>query len=158
MTWLVDPPGGASNHTFQPKYFVTKEEAMNVAATYPPHTRVIHLEGLEEPVSMAESNAVHTASSICTEAARLVGGNRAVAHGDPAINFRNTAHLWNGFLAVKRQRDGADAPLNAHDVGCLLELLKIARRYCGSFNIDDYVDAAGYAGCAGEIAAATDWH
>jgi hypothetical protein len=36
-----------------------------------------------------------------------------------------------------------------------MELFKIARRHSGSYNADDYVDAAGYAGCAGEIAAAT---
>ena len=34
----------------------------------------------------------------------------------------------------------------------MLETFKIARRYSGSHNVDDYVDGAGYAGCAGEIA------
>jgi hypothetical protein len=34
----------------------------------------------------------------------------------------------------------------------MLEALKIARRYSGAHNIDDYIDGAGYAGCAGEIA------
>ena len=31
-------------------------------------------------------------------------------------------------------------------------LLKIARTQAGSFNLDDHIDAAGYAGISGEIA------
>ena len=42
--------------------------------------------------------------------------------------------------------------LDALDVANMLEAFKIARRYSGSHNIDDYVDGAGYAGCAGEVA------
>jgi hypothetical protein len=34
----------------------------------------------------------------------------------------------------------------------MMEGMKIARRYSGSHNVDDYVDGAGYAACAGEIA------
>ncbi len=42
-------------------------------------------------------------------------------------------------------------PLDAHDVANLMEGMKIARRYSGSFNVDDYIDGAGYAAVAGEI-------
>jgi hypothetical protein len=35
-----------------------------------------------------------------------------------------------------------------------MELLKVGRRLCGSFNPDDYIDGAGYAAVAGEIGAA----
>ena len=32
-----------------------------------------------------------------------------------------------------------------------MEGLKIARRYSGGFNADDYLDGAGYAACAYEV-------
>jgi hypothetical protein len=35
----------------------------------------------------------------------------------------------------------------------MMEGMKIARRYHGAFNIDDYVDSAGYAAVAGQIMA-----
>jgi hypothetical protein len=38
-------------------------------------------------------------------------------------------------------------------VANLMEGLKIARRYTGKFNADDYIDGCGYSACAGEIAA-----
>lgn len=96
-----------------------------------------------------------TAEQFCTEAARLVGGPRAATHGDKSINFQNIAELWNGYWRIKcRVNDERlSTPFDAHDVGCMMELFKIARRFSGSFNADDYVDAAGYAGCTGEIAA-----
>jgi hypothetical protein len=103
-----------------------------------------------------------TAASICADAAALVGGDRQVTHGDKTINFQNTADLWNAILQAKARRCGwttrsfveaLDAlALDALDVANMLEAFKIARRYSGSHNIDDYVDGAGYAGCAGEVA------
>jgi len=106
-----------------------------------------------------------TAASICADAAALVGGDRQVTHGDKTINFQNTADLWNAILRAKARRAGWPADeaamrfvtldafaLDALDVANMLEAFKIARRYSGSHNIDDYVDGAGYAGCAGEIA------
>ena len=37
-----------------------------------------------------------------------------------------------------------------------MNLLKIARTQAGKFNLDDYIDAAGYAAIAGEIAQARE--
>jgi hypothetical protein len=91
------------------------------------------------------------AAKICTKAGELVRGDRAALHGDKAINLQNIAHIWNAILVAKTVRDGHRG-LNALDVANMLEALKIARRYAGSHNIDDYIDGAGYAGCAGEIA------
>jgi hypothetical protein len=98
-----------------------------------------------------------TASTICARASDLVGGDRAVTHGDKMINFANTAGLWNGILEAKARKAGWPAHdvfvvLDALDVANMLETFKIARRYSGSHNVDDYIDGAGYAGCAGEIA------
>jgi hypothetical protein len=89
-----------------------------------------------------------TAASICADAVALVGGDRQVTHGDKFVNFKNIALIWTAILQAKPM----PAPLDALDVANMLEAMKIARRYSGSHNIDDYVDGAGYAGCAGEIA------
>jgi hypothetical protein len=97
-----------------------------------------------------------TAGAICITAAELVTGSRQVTHGDKTLNFQNTADLWNAIIRAKSRRSGWPPPggvtLDAIDVANMLEALKIARRYSGTHNIDDYVDGAGYAGCAGEIA------
>ena len=96
-----------------------------------------------------------SAAYFCSEAARLVVGPRSATHGDKLTNFANIAELWNGYFRIKcRMADERlVTPFTAHDVGCMMELLKIARRFSGTFNADDYIDAAGYAGCTGEVAA-----
>ena len=102
-----------------------------------------------------ESCAPLRASDFCVEAARLVAGPRNMTHGDKEINFECTALLWEAYLIARSLSDTSEPGwrLDAIDVGNMMELMKIARRLNGTFNADDYVDAAGYAGCTGEIAA-----
>lgn len=90
------------------------------------------------------------AKEIAAKASELVGGDRNNIHGNMIATFSNVAAVWNGILRAAGK--APPAPLDAHDVANLMEGLKIARRYGGSYNIDDYVDGAGYAACAGEIA------
>ena len=92
------------------------------------------------------------AADICAEAGRLVAGDRARHRGDVVVSFATIAHLWNAWLDARRLARGADMPLEAEDVATMMELLKIARRLGGRLDADDYVDGAGYAACAGEIA------
>lgn len=87
------------------------------------------------------------AAELVTRAAGLVGGDRAATHGPKLENHQNIADLWNAYLG--RQ---LNAPIKASQVALMMALLKIARTKCGAMNLDDYVDLAGYAGCAGEIA------
>lgn len=91
------------------------------------------------------------ASDITKAAMDLVGGDRARTHGDKTENHEVIASFWNAWLHSRRS-----GPLDAHDVANMMELLKIARRLRGAFNLDDYVDGAGYAAVAGEIGAAKD--
>jgi hypothetical protein len=83
------------------------------------------------------------AKGILTKAADLVGGDREKTHGKKRENMENIAALWTGYL---------DVSVTALDVANMMVLMKIARTKSGSHNPDDYIDAAGYAGCAGEIA------
>ena len=92
-----------------------------------------------------------TAKAIASRAAELVGGDREATHGNKTRSHANIAAVWNGILCAAGKAPAF--PLDAHDVANLMEGLKIARRYSGKFNVDDYVDGCGYAACAGEIAA-----
>lgn len=91
------------------------------------------------------------AQEITNKASELVSGDRAKTHGDKTDNHQRIADLWNGFLAAANKRPFR--PLDAHDVANMMECLKIARRYTGDFNPDDYVDGAGYSAVAGEVRA-----
>lgn len=97
------------------------------------------------------------ASEICVEAAKLVGGDRAKTHGDKMQNMQNIADAWNAIVRAKARKAGwpvhdVFVNLDALDVANMLEAMKIARRYSGAHNLDDYIDGAGYAAVAGEIA------
>lgn len=90
------------------------------------------------------------AAEIATRAAELVGGDREKQHGTKFENFSKISTLWNAYLAIRRD---PGAPLDALDHAHLMVLLKIARTQLGAYNPDDAIDMAGYAACAGEIAA-----
>ncbi len=89
------------------------------------------------------------AHEILLEAATLVAEVRARQHGDKEENFAAIAKGIQWWMEI---RPDPTAPISAWDVGNMWEIAKIARRVNGSHNIDDYTDAAGYAGCTGEIA------
>jgi hypothetical protein len=75
-------------------------------------------------------------------AAKLVSGDRAKKHGDMFHSHDRIAKFWSAYL---------EKNIDAHDVACLMALLKIARTQCGETNSDDYIDMAGYAAIAGEL-------
>lgn len=91
------------------------------------------------------------AGDIAKKASRIIDGARETTHGPKLLNHEKIASVWNGILAAADKSPAH--PLDAHDVANLMEGLKIARRYCGAFNVDDYIDGCGYAAVAGEIAA-----
>ena len=75
-------------------------------------------------------------------AASLISGDRARKHGDMFLSHDLIAKFWSVYIGKA---------VEAHDVACLMALLKIARTQCGETNPDDYVDLAGYAAIAGEL-------
>jgi hypothetical protein len=80
---------------------------------------------------------------ILEEAHKLVHGDRATTHGDALENHTAIAAMWNGILMARGNPEMR--PLDAHDVANMMEAMKLARRYTGKHNPDDYIDAAGYA-------------
>jgi len=93
-------------------------------------------------------SATASAADLARKAADLVGGDRDRQHGAKDDNFSRIASLWDAYLHTRRTR----GPLTAVDVGHMMVLMKVARTQSGALNMDDYVDMAGYAACAGEIA------
>jgi len=93
-----------------------------------------------------------TAREIAQRAAELVSGDREAQHGDKMNNFSNIAALWNAWIDVQQDMHGKEVALNVEDVAAMMVLLKLARTVTGKQNLDDYVDACGYAACMGEIA------
>ena len=84
------------------------------------------------------------AKDVCRRAADLVGRDRARQHGDARLLHKRIAALWSAHLGHS---------ITPHDVALMMLLLKIARTAGGTPNPDNYVDAAGYAGIAAELAA-----
>jgi hypothetical protein len=102
-----------------------------------------------EAAGVAVDTLPRRAVDIAGKAASLVGGDRDRQHGAKHDNFRRIAGVWNAWLSIRKE---PSAPLDAHDVGCMMALMKLARTQSGALNVDDYVDACGYAACAGEVA------
>ena len=90
-----------------------------------------------------------SATDIAAKAADLVGGDRDRQHGAKYDNFARIASMWNAWLKIRKE---PGAELDAHDVGMMMVAMKLARTQSGAHNPDDYVDACGYAACAGEVA------
>lgn len=86
-----------------------------------------------------------TRKEILDEAIRCTTGQREQDYGSPEDNFNQIARLWNAYL-----EEGIK--LTAVDVANMMILLKMARSMSGT-HIDNWVDIAGYAACAGEIEA-----
>ena len=83
-----------------------------------------------------------TREEILTAAKQCVCGEREEDYGTPEDSFGLIGNLWSTYLGVE---------ISAKDVAVLMALLKIARIKTDTKS-DSYVDLAGYAACAGEIA------
>lgn len=77
-------------------------------------------------------------------ATAYVTKDRAADHGDMEDNFATIAALWSVYLS---------ATVTAHDVASMMVLLKIARIRQNPSHADNWIDAAGYAACGGELVA-----
>jgi len=89
------------------------------------------------------------------EAAHVcVCGERKHDYGKPEDNFTTIGLLWSVYLNAAHPEYTKALPyngINAKDVATMMALLKVARIATGSSQ-DGFVDLAGYAACAGEIA------
>jgi len=101
------------------------------------------------PRPSSQSRLPEDAAALLARASTIVG-EREGQHGTKVANHAAIAAVWNGILKA-RSINGHEGELLGSDVANLMEGLKIARRYSGGFNPDDYLDGAGYAGVAYEV-------
>lgn len=92
-----------------------------------------------------------TRKQILTEAQKCVCGKREQDYGTPENNFKTIGELWKTYLFASHPSTCAELTITAKDVGIMMALLKVARIATGNAT-DSFVDLAGYAACAGEIA------
>ncbi|MDD4564823.1 MAG: DUF6378 domain-containing protein [Eubacteriales bacterium] len=90
---------------------------------------------------MKRAEILQTASGYVTK-------DRESQYGSPEDNFKIIAELWDIYLKGCAE----DGPITAEDVAIMMALLKIGRIASGQKKSDNYIDLAGYAACAGEIA------
>ena len=82
-------------------------------------------------------------TEILKKANECVTGSRQQDYGEVENNFINIARLWAAYL---------ETGISAVDVAMMMAMLKIARIKSGRYHEDNFIDLAGYAACAGEIA------
>ena len=88
-------------------------------------------------------------AEILAEAEKCVCGQREQDYGSPEDNFNTIARFWTAYLQAANK--GKAPAIYAKDVAAMMALLKVARIARGD-TPDSFVDLAGYAACAGEIA------
>ena len=107
----------------------------------------------EIPETAAETNEdaaiERIRAQILNEARDIICSDRNKQYGEPEDNFAVIGELWSQYL--RRAKDVA-IDLNGYDVGMLMALFKIGRLETGTPKRDNFVDLAGYVGCAAEIA------
>jgi hypothetical protein len=99
-------------------------------------------------MSQETSPSVARRASIINEISKATLVDRCKTHGDAEDNFNDIATFWNVQLKGKLK-----APLTALDVATMMVAMKLCRAACNPDHIDHYVDAGGYAVCAGGILA-----
>ena len=93
-------------------------------------------------------------SEILDAAKKCVCGQREQDYGKPENNFETIGLLWGVYLRAAHPevcKVFAPNDITPKDVGAMMALLKLARIAAGS-TADSFIDLAGYAACAGEIA------
>ena len=106
-------------------------------------------EGLISKPEQPEINFIKTErtdeverKTILETAKRYVCNDRNNQYGAPEDSFKAIADLWAGYLGTE---------ISAKDVAAMMVLFKMARVRTGAGKSDNWIDAAGYCACGGEI-------
>ena len=88
---------------------------------------------------------------ILKTAEEIVTKDRNVQYGEPEDNFAVIAEYWSTYLS--QHNGGRAVLLTPMDVALMMVLFKLGRLTTArAVTLDNFVDAAGYVACAGEIA------
>lgn len=99
-----------------------------------------------KPTKPSEAKQPTTRKTILDAAEKCVCRDRQDTHGKPEDSFGAIADLWTAYLDIGRD-------ITPVDVAQMMILLKVGRAKENPKHQDNWVDMAGYAACAGEIAA-----
>lgn len=97
---------------------------------------------------------------ILDTAKKCVCGEREQDYGKPEDNFKTIGLLWGVYLRAAHPELAkiiSPVGITPKDVAVMMALLKVARIATGD-SPDSFVDLAGYAACAGEIATQSGGH
>ena len=96
-----------------------------------------------------ESKQILNRKEILEQALEIVTHDRNKKYGEPEDNFGMISDLWTTYL---NGYFGSTISISPEDVAVMMCLFKIGRMASGEYSPDSYVDLAGYAACAGEVA------
>lgn len=82
-------------------------------------------------------------AEILDTAKQYVMIDRNDTHGEPENSFGLISAYWSAHLGRN---------IKSSDVAVMMTLLKLARIQTNSANADNWIDAAGYMACGGELA------
>lgn len=85
---------------------------------------------------------------ILLQAIRCVCGDRDQDYGSPEHSLSAIGRFWADYI---RSKYGAEVPLTGADASAMMVLFKMARVATGHGKADNWIDAAGYAACGGEL-------
>lgn len=89
-----------------------------------------------------------TRGEILENSCQIITSDRNKQYGEPEDNFSVIASYWETYLVHKY----GIGIITSQDVANMMCLFKLGRITTGSNKVDNYIDLAGYAACAGEIA------
>ena len=144
-----DSTGTLSSTVVQDHSVYITEEELIAAAKGSNGLKIDHVVGsiksTTPKISAAKlfSPAATSRSGILAEASRVVTSDRTAVHGKPEDSFGKLAAVWSALLGVE---------LTSSQCAMLLAALKIVRASDNPTHLDNWVDLAGYAACAGEAA------
>lgn len=87
-------------------------------------------------------------------ARQCVCNDRERDYGAPDRSLTVVANLWTAYVNATNTLDKDERPveITAEEAAVMLALLKVGRIAAGSAKEDNYIDLAGYAAIAGELA------
>lgn len=97
-----------------------------------------------------------TREEILNAAKECVCQSREADYSSPEYSFAAIANLWSDYLratGVIRKEIPTDewGGISPKDVAAMMVLFKVARIATGRNKSDNWIDAAGYAACGGEV-------
>lgn len=101
-----------------------------------------------DPETDTPDSFANSRRGLLLQAIRCVCGDRDQDYGSPEHSLSAIGRFWADYI---RSKYGAEVPLTGADASAMMVLFKMARVATGHGKADNWIDAAGYASCGGEL-------